>query len=172
MKNIKIFFNTTYILSVVGSLVLSYVFIFMIFEPIVKSDFWVIFGTYMWFFILVFLIFGRLTPLILKIDQEKKITFYGIPWKYVLIRAQIDDVIIEPTGIIFLPKPEYMSKYKFVMNYASYEYKGYKVIKFANYKAIGALIDALKPVSDFIYLDKVSLKWRKYFEEKMYGGNE
>ena len=168
---VKLYFNTGYLLSVIVSFLTGNILIIYFFEPLVKGGVWVIIGANIFFIIVMVFLLSRGFPVYVKISKGI-VTFLGIPWKHTLVRDQLDDVVIEPTGVIFLPKTEYVRNFRMVSNFPGDEYKGYKVIKFANYKAIGALIDALKPVSDFIYLDKVSPKWRKYFEEKMYGGNE
>ncbi len=165
---VKHYFNTGYLLAVVVSFLVGNILIIYFFEPLVNGGVWVVMGANIFFIIILVFLLTRSFPIYVKISGDT-VTFWGVPWKHILVRSQLDDVVIEPTGIIFLPKKEYVNNFRTVANFPGEEYEEYKVIKFANYKAIGALIDALKPVSDFIYLDKVSPKWRKYFEEKMYG---
>ena len=168
---IRHYFNTGYLLAVAISFMAANTIIIYFFEPFVKVGIWTAIGANIIFIIVLVFLLSRSFPVYVKIS-DGIVTFRGIPWKHTLVRSQIDDVVVEPTGVIFLPKKEYINNFKTVVNYPGEEYPGYKVIKFVNYKAIGALIDALKPVSDFIYLDKVSPKWRKYFEEMLYGDNK
>ena len=166
-----IYLNQGYIIAVVVSLFLVNLMVLFIFKPIFKSGFWTLVGTDVVAIIIAVVYLGRGYPLYSKIEKSK-IIFRGIPWRYEITREHLKEIIIEPTGIIFLPKEEYASEFKWISNFPDEPYLGYKVIKFANYRAIGALIEALQPITGIDSWDKLNPKWRKYLEEKLYGDAE
>ena len=162
-----IYFNYLYV-GLLGGVLLAFIIIFYI-NIILMTSMWPIYGALLWILILILVFVPKYSPILLKISN-KKVTFICFWWRYVITREDLKEVIIEPTGIIFLPKGEYVSEFKWVSNFPDDPYLGYKVIKFANYRAIGALIEALQPITGTDSLDKIkNPKWRKYLEEKLYG---
>ena len=167
-----IYVNKGYIIAVIISLFLVDLIVLFILEPIFKHGLWALVGTDVIFITIAIVYIGRGYPLYFKIEKSK-IIFRGNPWKYVITREHLKEIIIEPTGIIFLPKEEYASEFRWIANFPDEPYAGYKVIKFANYRAIGALIEALQPITGTDSFDKIrNPKWRKYLEEKLYGDAE
>ena len=164
---ILFYFNYLYV-GLLGGVLLGFIVIFYI-NLILMTSMWAIYGALLWILILILSFVPKYSPILLKISN-KKVTFICFWWKYVIVREHLKEIIIEPTGIIFLPKEEYASEFRWIANFPDEPYAGYKVIKFANYRAIGALIEALQPITGTDSFDKIrNPKWRKYLEEKVYG---
>ncbi len=141
----------------------------MILNPLYHASEWVIIISY--FILLIAIISGpaRLFPLVIKIDGDKVI-FWSVPWKFTLKRDWLDEVVFNAVSIQFLPKKEYADKFKWIPKISSGgECDGYRILGILNYEAIGALIDAMQPITSVdINWDKLSPKWREYFLKKMY----
>ncbi len=156
------------ITSLVGAFLIFTALLLYILIPIFHNPTWVILGTYLWFFIFILVFVNRLSPLYLKIKKDELI-FIGYPWVYKVKRDMLNEIIVEPTGIKFKPKKGYKRNFRWVPNVPSDKYTGYKVIKFANYRAIGAIIEAMQPITGVdINWDKISPKWREYLQKKIY----
>ncbi len=168
MRSRELYVSWIYILTMIGILVLTYLLTRFLLQPIFHSPIWVVYGTYLLWVILIMFTLNRLMPIIL-ITDGKNVTLIGIPWVYKFNRDMLEEVIVECCGILFKPKEEYKRKFKFVPKYPSEPYLGYKAINFLNYRGVGALIEAMKPITGtHINWDKLNPKWRKYLEEKLY----
>ena len=169
MKEKKVFVNWIYILGLFIGFLIGYFILEYLLQPILHSAYWVVLGSYLIALFVMTVGFSKISPVIVFVGKEGQITFVGIPWIYKFKRMMLDEIIIEPVGIIFKPKQEYTNIFRHVLEYTIEPYLGYKVIKFANYRAIGALIEALQPITGTDSLDKIkNPKWRKYLEEKVY----
>ena len=170
MKERKIFVNWNYILGIFIGFLIGYFILEFALQPIFHSSYWVVMGSYLIALLIMTVGFTKISPIMVFIERKGQITFVGIPWIYRFKRMMLDKIIMEPVGIIFKPKQEYTNIFRHVLKYTVEPYAGYKVIKFGNYKAIGALIEALQPITGTDSFDKIrNPKWRKYLEEKLYG---
>ena len=163
------YFNYLYF-GLFGGLLIAF-FVISYINSLVSSSMWALYGALLWVLILILFLFFRFSPPLLRVC-DKKAVFISFLWKHTVIRTHLKNMIIEPTGIIFLPKEEYASEFKWTLNFSEEPYLGYKEIKFPNYKAIGALIEALRPIDDFINMEVVSPKWKDYFQKKLYETEE
>ena len=171
-KQKRIYYDTYYFLIIVIAFTGTYVVINIILQSIFGSPDWVVYGTWIVGIFAATVMLTRLMPIIL-ITDGKNVTLIGIPWVYKFNRDMLEEVIVECCGILFKPKEEYKRKFKFVPKYPSEPYLGYKAINFLNYRGVGALIEAMKPITGtHINWDKLNPKWRKYLEEKLYGDAE
>ncbi len=162
------YINYGHIIPMIGAtLIFTLLFIFVL-NPIFHNPTWEIVGTYLWILIFMFLFFNRILPFYVKV-KKGELLFIGFPWIYRIRREWLDEFIIHSAADLFLkPKVEYAKKLRRIPKVKEGEYKGYYGIIFINYRAIGAIIEAMQPITGVdINWDKISPKWREYLQKKI-----